>query len=101
MGITLGSQGDMKLPDFASAVTHILTAAGGYPSLSENPSGKTITYSARHDGLALTVARLLRPIWRSNVTIMAMGGRQVLNIPSDRLQAIQAVLQKLRTFLEQ
>lgn len=101
MGVTLGSQGDMKQPDLASAVSQILTAAGGYPVLSENPSGRTITYSARHDGLVLTIARLLRPIWQANVTIMAMGGRQVLNIPAARLQSIQAVLQKLRTFLEQ
>jgi nuclear pore complex protein Nup155 len=101
MGVTLGSQGDLKQGDLASAVSHILTAAGGFPSLSENPSGRTITYSARHDGLVLTIARLLRPIWNANVTAMAVGGRQMLNIPTVRLQAIQAVLQKLRSFLEQ
>jgi nuclear pore complex protein Nup155 len=101
MGVTLGSQGDLKQGDLASAVSHILTAAGGFPSLSENPSGRTITYSARHDGLVLTIARLLRPIWSANVTAMAVGGRQMLNIPTVRLQAIQAVLQKLRSFLEQ
>jgi nuclear pore complex protein Nup155 len=101
MGVTLGSQGDLKQPDLASAVSQILTAAGGFPSLSENPSGRTITYSARHDGLVLTIARLLRPLWSSNVTVMAMGGRQILNIPSARLQTVQTVLQKLRTFLEQ
>jgi nuclear pore complex protein Nup155 len=101
MGVTLGSQGDLKQGDLASAVSHILTAAGGFPSLSENPSGRTITYSARHDGLVLTIARLLRPIWSANVTAMAVGGRQMLNIPTGRLQAIQAVLQKLRSFLEQ
>jgi nuclear pore complex protein Nup155 len=101
MGVTLGSQGDLKQPDLASAVSHILTAAGGFPTLSENPSGRIITYSARHDGLVLTIARLLRPLWTANVTVMVAGGRQVLNIPTVRLQAVQAVLQNLRTFLEQ
>ena len=101
MGVTLGSQGDLKQADLASAVSHILTAAGGFPSLSENPSGRTITYSARHDGLVLTIARLLRPIWNASVTVMVVGGRQILNIPTGRLQDIQAVLQKLKSFLEQ
>ena len=39
-----------------------LTSAD-WPASSAQSSGPQITYSSRHDGLALYLARVLRPIW--------------------------------------
>ena len=89
MGLHLGANSDIKHSDLSSAVSTVILSAGS-PTIRESTAGRNIVYSGRHDGLALLLARWLRPIWNVKVTIPAMGGRQVLAVPERMLQNVQA-----------
>jgi nuclear pore complex protein Nup155 len=100
MGITLGAQADLKQADTASAVNSIVLS-GGAPALRDGTSGRSIVYSSRHDGLAITLARLLRPLWNVRVTVIVAGGRQVLSLPESQLLSVQGRLEQLRRYVEE
>ncbi|EIW68747.1 hypothetical protein TREMEDRAFT_63207 [Tremella mesenterica DSM 1558] len=99
MGIMLGSQADLKQSDLHSSVNSILLQAG-QPLIKDGTTGRSIVYSSRHDGLALILARFLRPIWNLRVTVSVMG-RQVLNVPESQLLVVQGRLDQLRRYIEE
>jgi len=101
MGIVLGANSDLKqLPDMASSINAILLGSG-VPQVRDSTAGRSMVYSARHDGFALTLARLLRPIWNSKVTMPVMGGRQILGVPEAQILAVQGRLENLRKFIDE
>ncbi|WWD22088.1 hypothetical protein CI109_106577 [Kwoniella shandongensis] len=99
MSLVLGSETDLKQAEVASAVSTILLSSGD-PIIKDSTGGKIISYSARHEGLALAIARYLRPIWNVKVTVPVVGGRLVLAIPESPLLAVQGRLEKLRRYLD-
>ncbi|TYJ54289.1 hypothetical protein B9479_005048 [Cryptococcus floricola] len=99
MALLLGSTPDHKHPDLLSSISTILLTSGD-PIVKDTTGGKAIIYSARHDGLALSIARYLRPIWGSKVTSPLAGGRQVLGVQETVLNSVQANLQRLREYME-
>ncbi len=101
MGLILGSNSDLaKLPDTASVVNAILLGSG-VPQVRDSTAGRSIVYSSRHDGFALTLGRLLRPIWNSKVTMPVVGGRQVLGVSEGQLLAVQGKLESLKRFIDE
>ena len=83
---------------------------GGKPVLNENllvdqslPTMDMVRPSARHDGLAIYIARLVRSIWKALVaeeSIYPTGGLAVLpTVSLARLREIQCDLTKLQEFL--
>lgn len=100
MGLTIGAQADANQADTASTVNSILLTAGA-PALRESNSGKSIVYSARHDGLAITLARLLRPLWYARVTAVIAGGKQVLSLSESQLLSVQGRLEQLRRYVDE
>lgn len=95
MGILMGSTGDMKQPDLASAVASI-SAGSSQPALRD--SGRTIIYSSRHDGLALSISRILRPLWSTKVTLLVQG-KQILSVSEQVLIGVQGRLAALRKYV--
>ncbi|KAK8846777.1 hypothetical protein IAR55_005865 [Kwoniella newhampshirensis] len=100
MSLVMGSEADLKQAEISSAISTILLSSGD-PVIKDSTGGKIISYSARHEGLALVIARSLRPIWNVKVTVPAVGGRQILAIPESSLLAVQGRLEKLRRYLEE
>ena len=100
MGVLMGANSDLKQPDIASAVSNIVLSAGA-PAIRDGTAGRSIVYSARHDGLALTLARLLRPIWTTKVTVPVFGGRQVMGVTESQLLAVQGRLEHLRRYVDE
>nr|XP_019008734.1 nuclear pore complex protein Nup155 [Kwoniella pini CBS 10737]OCF47515.1 nuclear pore complex protein Nup155 [Kwoniella pini CBS 10737] len=100
MSLQLGATSDLKAIDLASAISTILITSGE-PIIKDGTGGKSITYSGRHDGLALIIARYLRPIWNVKVTVPSVPGRQILALPEATLLAVQGRLEKLRRYLDE
>ncbi|WRT64996.1 uncharacterized protein IL334_001937 [Kwoniella shivajii] len=102
MSLQLGATTDLKQADITSAISTILLTSGE-PIIKDSTGGKTINYSGRHDGLALIIARYLRPIWNTKVTVPAYGapGRQLLGVTEGVLLAAQGRLEKLRRYLDE
>ncbi|WWC87143.1 uncharacterized protein L201_002029 [Kwoniella dendrophila CBS 6074] len=101
MSLQLGATTDLKQFDLASAISTILLSSGE-PIIKDGTGGKNITYSGRHDGLALVIARYLRPIWNVKVTIPSgIPGRQMLAVGESTLLAVQGRLEKLRRYLDE
>ncbi|KIR29674.1 nuclear pore complex protein Nup155 [Cryptococcus deuterogattii LA55] len=100
MALLLGSTPETKHPDLLSSLSTILLTSGE-PVVKDSTGGKTITYSSRHDGLALIIARYLRPIWSAKVTSPLVGGKQILGIKETALSKVQANLESLRRYLEE
>ncbi|WVQ84070.1 hypothetical protein IAT38_006215 [Cryptococcus sp. DSM 104549] len=100
MALLLGSNTETRHPDLLSALSSIFLSLGE-PVVRTTESSRTITYSARHDGLALTVARYLRPIWNVKVTVPLVGGKQGLAVKEATLTSVQGKLDKLRRFIEE
>lgn len=99
MGVTLGSTADVKQADLASAVGTILLSAGS-PIVRETTAGRNIVYSGRHDGLALTIARLLQPIWSVKVAVLVQG-RLLLAQSEKTLLEVQTRLQQLMQYVDE
>ncbi|ORX34408.1 Non-repetitive/WGA-negative nucleoporin C-terminal-domain-containing protein [Kockovaella imperatae] len=102
MSITLGAKTSIKNQDLTSALSHIMHNAQA-PQVINGANGKSILYSPRHDGLALTLARFLRPIWDSKVTLSTAAtasapSRQVLGCGESVLLDVQAKLEQLRQY---
>ena len=100
MGVSMGAYSDLKQPDIGSAVGNILLSAGS-PSVRDSATGRAIVYSGRHDGLALTLARYLRPIWNAKFTMLVTGGRQVLGVSESTLLTVQGRLAQLREYIDE
>ncbi|WVF70035.1 hypothetical protein IAT40_004822 [Kwoniella sp. CBS 6097] len=100
MSLQLGATSDLKQADLASAISTILVTSGE-PIIKDGTGGKNIYYSGRHDGLAIIVARYLRPIWNVKVTLPAGPGRLALGVPESLLLAVQGRLEKLRRYLDE
>ncbi|KAG9222729.1 hypothetical protein CCMSSC00406_0004643 [Pleurotus cornucopiae] len=58
-------------------------------------------YSGRREGFALYFARIVRPIWKVEMTKPGPSGSQQLSIPEDVLTSIQKNLYSLQDFLNQ
>ena len=104
MGVTLGAREDLKNQNIASAITQILLVSSP-PMIRNESTGRTMVYSSRHDGLAMTMARLLRPIWSLKVTRTTPAtpttmARQVLGCTERELVEVQGRLEQLRSYVE-
>ncbi|KAF7796400.1 hypothetical protein EIP86_007577 [Pleurotus ostreatoroseus] len=60
----------------------------------------TATYSGRREGLALYFARLVRPIWKANLTKSGPAGPQAPNVSDEVLVVVQKNLQALKDLLD-
>jgi nuclear pore complex protein Nup155 len=100
MGVLLGSKGSLKHPTVVSAITGILNEAE-HPILRGDTATRSIVYSPRHDGLALALARYLRPVWSRCVTRMALGNAQILNVPLATLETVKMKLEGLKRFTDE
>lgn len=60
----------------------------------------TAIYSGRRDGLALYFARLVRPIWKANITKLGASGKHELGVPAKTLLFTQQNLFALKDFLD-
>jgi nuclear pore complex protein Nup155 len=105
MAVLLGTRAvsgsENKSPDLASAAMSILLAAEA-PIIRTSQTGvRTIVYSPRHDGLALILARLLRPVWNAKVAVPAGAKKLGLGVPVKTLQSVQARLAELRRYLDE
>ncbi|KAF8309759.1 nucleoporin-domain-containing protein [Clavulina sp. PMI_390] len=63
------------------------------------PGTSTVTFSGRHEGLALYFARLIRPIWKSKITT-GPTNNQSSNLSPSVLTIVQKDLQALMSFLD-
>ncbi|OCF37542.1 nuclear pore complex protein Nup155 [Kwoniella heveanensis BCC8398] len=100
MSLQLGATSDLKQADLASAISTILVTSGE-PIIKDGTGGKNIYYSGRHDGLAIIIARYLRPIWNVKVTLPVGPGRLALGVPESLLLAVQGRLEKLKRYLDE
>lgn len=103
MGILMGSAADkLQVADLVSASVNImLTADGPFVRQASHSSLRSIVYSPRHDGLALTLARFLRPIWNAKVVVADRPpARWKLGVPDKTLLKIQGHLAELQRYLE-
>ncbi|KAJ2920291.1 hypothetical protein MD484_g125, partial [Candolleomyces efflorescens] len=70
-----------------------------YGTTAENKG--TAIYSGRRDGLALYFARLVRPIWKANITKLGkVSGKHELGVPAKTLLFTQQNLFALKDFLD-
>lgn len=99
MGVLLGASHTAKNSD-SSAISSILLSSG-VPVIRNGTTGRTILYSARHDGLVLTLSRYLRPIWSARVTTLAGPGQQVLGVSEKILLEVQSRLEGLRSYIDE
>lgn len=102
MGILMGSSADkLQIADLVSASVNILLSADG-PFIRQTQSGmRSIVYSPRHDGFALTLARFLRQIWNAKVIAVPKPPAPVkLGVPDKTLVSIQGHLAELHRYLE-
>jgi nuclear pore complex protein Nup155 len=99
MGVMIGCQATLANGDYVSIIETLLRA--NEPVIKDDTAGRRIEYTSRHDGLALTLARFLRPIWQSRVTAVGMGNRQMLGVSEYQLQTVQSRLEQLKRFIEQ
>ncbi len=100
MGLSMSANSDLKQPDVVSTVSTILVSAGP-PAIRDSTAGRTMAYSSRHDGLAQTIARLLRPIWNVKATVPIVGGRLILGVSERLLLSVQGRLERLRQYLDE
>ncbi|BEJ12146.1 hypothetical protein CspHIS471_0206060 [Cutaneotrichosporon sp. HIS471] len=102
MAVLMGTSGQKRqIADIVSAAVNILIVAEP-PILQTSTTGtRSIIYSPRHDGLAATLARFLRPIWKAKVVAAAAGPvRFKLGVSDKELLAVQSNLGDLHRFLE-
>ncbi|KAL7424377.1 hypothetical protein Q5752_000059 [Cryptotrichosporon argae] len=102
MGAALGAQAgaDATQADLAAAAAAVLLASEPPAVRAAASGGKTVVYSARHDGLATAIARALRAVWVAKVTA-TLGGRQVLGVSEKTLLDVQGRLEALRRYVDE
>ncbi|KAF9519855.1 hypothetical protein BS47DRAFT_1387799 [Hydnum rufescens UP504] len=79
------------------AAKTLLQELGQQPTIYPNSSA--VTFSGRHEGLAIYFSRLVRPIWKSKIT-KGPTSNQTSNIPVPILSIVQRNLQSLASFLD-
>ncbi|KLT44819.1 nucleoporin-domain-containing protein [Cutaneotrichosporon oleaginosum] len=102
MAVLMGTSGHKRqITDLVTASVNILIAAEP-PILQTSTTGtRSIIYSPRHDGLAATLARYLRPIWKAKVVATVPGPvRFKLGVSDRELLDVQGNLADLLRFLE-
>ncbi|KDQ20540.1 hypothetical protein BOTBODRAFT_26554 [Botryobasidium botryosum FD-172 SS1] len=84
----------------AAAAKSIFYELGGKPLLMEGFANENkILHSGRYEALAIYFSRLVRPIWRANITTGPLAN-QVTNVPDHLLVSVQKDLTSLKYFLE-
>ncbi|KAI8913954.1 Non-repetitive/WGA-negative nucleoporin C-terminal-domain-containing protein [Powellomyces hirtus] len=97
----------------ASAASRLFDDFGGVPSVAQPNQGNfdmsgplgyalpspEIAYSGRHDGLALYLSRLLRPVWKNRVVVKEK--RLLSNFSPHSLNDLLSALQNLSSFLDE
>ena len=74
---------------------------GPYGTQPQASADSKVIFSGRHEGLAFYFSRLVRPVWKANVTKPGPAGTQVAGISEAVLTAVQRDLISLRGFVEQ
>ena len=93
-------------PELVSWATMAFFRLGGRPSYQSNegdstgPSYSRIHLSGSHDGFALFLARLLQPIWASNIFVVKESGFSV-RLNQEQFAQLEWHLVRLRHFLRQ
>ena len=93
-------------PELVSWATMAFFRLGGRPSVQSNdgdaagPSYARIHLSGSHDGFALFLARLLQPIWASNIFVVKDTGFSV-RLNQEQFTQLEWHLVRLRHFLRQ
>lgn len=112
-GLDVGSDSrvtNITDPDILEYARKAFIEYGGKPLLNENsvldqtlPTIDLVCPSARHEGLALYVARLVRSIWKALIAVESVsptGGLRVFpTVSLSKLRAISQDLLKLKEFL--
>ncbi|KAF7320066.1 Nucleoporin [Mycena kentingensis (nom. inval.)] len=101
------SAGNLALisPDMAGVAKQAFYDFGERPTWTERtsygsePQG-TVTFSSRREGLALYLARLLWPIWKSKLTTIGPGGIHRSTVPDQTLVFVQKNVFALKDFLD-
>jgi len=101
MGLDLGAQVDLARQSEIANIVSFIVLQGGDPKVIDDHRGRHIQFSSKHDGLALTLSRLLRPIWNANVTASMQSGSQVLAVSPVTLMDVRGRLEKLRAFTDE
>ncbi|KAJ3145532.1 hypothetical protein HDU89_007029 [Geranomyces variabilis] len=108
---SLKEYGGHKYAQLASAASRLFDDYGGVPMIcQESPSvfdtngglgyvlpSPEIKFSGRHDGLALYLSRLLRPVWKSRIVVKDR--RMISNFSPASLNDLLLALQNLGQFL--
>ncbi|KAJ7225588.1 nucleoporin [Mycena pura] len=96
----------MISPDMAAVAKQAFYDFGERPMWTERvtygttDSQGTAIFSGRREGLALYLARLVRPLWKSNLTTTGPSGIQQSAIPDQTLVIIQKNVYALKDFLD-
>ena len=101
MGLDLGAQADLARQNEVATIISYIVLQGGDPRVIDDHRGRHIRFSSKHDGLALMLSRLLRPIWNANVTATLRTGSQVLAVSPATLLDVRSRLEKLRAFTDE
>ena len=102
MAIAFGSNVDLNQTDNHNLIGTVILN-GGEPIIESSPNSvsKCIRFSSKHDGLALTLSRYLRPIWSSPICFAASPNPQgplALAVGVAELRSVQERLRKLQKF---
>ncbi|WOO79208.1 putative nucleoporin [Vanrija pseudolonga] len=101
MGVQMGANADKnKQSDLISISNNILLVSEPPVIRQASNGARSIVYSARHDGLALILGRLLRPIWNAKVVVPAGPKKFKLGVTDKGLHEVQGRLADLRRFTE-
>jgi nuclear pore complex protein Nup155 len=100
MAFLIGMRPDTQQTDLAGWVSNYITF-GGSPRLRDDAA--QITFSPRHEAYALTVARLLRPVWDAAIVVRSANGLYNLAGPHalSQLREVQGNLEHLRRFTDE
>ncbi|KAF7290087.1 Nucleoporin [Mycena chlorophos] len=92
-------------PDMVAVAKQVFYDFGERPTWTERiiygaDNQGTATFSGRREGLALYLARLVWPIWKSKITVVGPSGQQRSTIPDSILDSIQKNVFSLKDFLD-
>ncbi|KAK7064289.1 nucleoporin [Favolaschia claudopus] len=96
----------MLNPDLAAVAKQAFYDFGERPMWTERvtygttDSQGTAIFSGRREGLALYLARLVRPLWKSKLTTTGVSGMQQSAIPDKILVVVQKNVYALKDFLD-
>nr|GAT44113.1 nucleoporin [Mycena chlorophos] len=92
-------------PDMVAVAKQVFYDFGERPTWTERitygaDNQGTATFSGRREGLALYLARLVWPIWKSKITVVGPSGQHRSTIPDSILDSIQKNVFSLKDFLD-